>query len=66
MGGARRAGCGGERADAMRWRFSRFYCEHIVYPTANKAKGYLKNLNDSIFGRIIGGAVVRCSAGNGF
>ena len=28
------------------------YCEHIVYPRANKARGYLKDLNDSIFGRI--------------
>ena len=28
------------------------YCEHTVYPRANKVKGYLKNLNDSIFGRI--------------
>ena len=28
-------------------------CEHTVYLTAKSAKGYLKNLNDSIFGCII-------------
>ena len=30
----------------------KLYCEYIVYPRANKAKGYLKKLNDSIFRRI--------------
>ena len=29
------------------------YCEHIIYPRANKARSYSKSLNDSIFGRIV-------------
>ena len=28
-------------------------CEHTVYPTAKLAKGYFKNMNDSIFGCIM-------------
>ena len=31
------------------------YCKHTACPTANKARGYLKNLNASILGRIANG-----------